>query len=491
MEKDNTKNCYECRLNYFVCTSLCATKQAYKYIDKIYNSNKEKYSLCSRECSYYNLANSRLLEEEMYFKKALGIITSGAEEEFYYIIRMTYKKANLLIKNSKDIVRLNELPIKSSDIIPQEELLGNYAAAIILAKKEGKKLDEDDFFFRAFQEMVNLRMNPLIQNSLKYSNIDKNTRKQLREIEADLCERYPNMIKGSRELDLQKSDGSLDTQKINDYQRIAYALDYVYELEGLNIIPLLDNKPNTTSKELLELINIWIKCGGSMEESKYDSLYSYIIAATKLKRLLETYKDAKRLYFRDIADIDKDQLKEKNDIITKITQEKSDLEAKYNKTKTELEKENEELKEKIRLLENKNKHLEEKLFSEPSVKEELIELRNLMFNLSEHVNIPSAETNRKVDIDKLNNLNAVCIGGTDSWINSMKEVLPNWVFIAAGFDNFDTALLKNKEYIFVNTISNTHAMYYKAIENKDKDTKIRYINALNRDRVLYEIEKNL
>ena len=108
-----------------------------------------------------------------------------------------------------------------------------------------------------------------------------------------------------------------------------------------------------------------------------------------------------------------------------------------------------------------------------------------MFNLSEHVNIPPVGNHKEVD------LNAVCIGGTESWINSMKEVLNNWVFLHAGFDNFDTALLKNKEYIFVNTVSNTHSMYYKAIENKEKNTKIRYINALNRDRVLYEIEKNL
>ena len=60
--------------------------------------------------------------------------------------------------------------------MPEEEFLGNYAAAIFLAQKEGKEIDEDDFFFRAFQEMVNLRMNPLIQNSFKYSNIDKSTR---------------------------------------------------------------------------------------------------------------------------------------------------------------------------------------------------------------------------------------------------------------------------------------------------------------------------
>ena len=145
MKEDNIKNSYECRLNYFVCTSLCATKQAYKYIDKVYNSNKEKYNNFSINCSYYNLANSRLLEEEMYFKKALGIITSGGEKEFYYILRMTYKKANLLIKNSGDIVRLNELPIKP-DLMPEEEFLGNYAAAIILAQKEGKEIDEDDFF---------------------------------------------------------------------------------------------------------------------------------------------------------------------------------------------------------------------------------------------------------------------------------------------------------------------------------------------------------
>ena len=457
MKEDNIKNSYECRLNYFVCTSLCATKQAYKYIDKVYNSNKEKYNNFSINCSYYNLANSRLLEEEMYFKKALGIITSGGEKEFYYILRMTYKKANLLIKNSGDIVRLNELPIKP-DLMPEEEFLGNYAAAIILAQKEGKEIDEDDFFFRAFQEMVNLRMNPLIQNSFKYSNIDKSTRKQLRQVESNLCHKYPNMTKCLRELDFQKGYGKLDTEKINDYHRIAYALDYVYELEGLNIIPLLNNKPHSTSEEIQELINIWVKCGGKVEESNYDALYSYIISSTKLKRILETYKDAKRLYFKDIADIDKEELKEKDEMITKITQEKQ---------------------------------LEEEVKNEPHIKEELVELRNLMFNLSEHVNIPPVGNHKEVDINKLNSLNAVCIGGTESWINSMKEVLNNWVFLHAGFDNFDTALLKNKEYIFVNTVSNTHSMYYKAIENKDKNTKIRYINALNRDRVLYEIEKNL
>ena len=55
----------------------------------------------------------------------------------------------------------------------------------------------------------------------------------------------------------------------------------------------------------------------------------------------------------------------------------------------------------------------------------------------------------------------------------------------------DTALLKNKDYLFVNTVSNTHSMYYKAVENKDKNTKIRYINVLNRDRVLYEMENSL
>ena len=32
----------------------------------------------------------------MYFKKALGIITSGGEKEFYYILRMTYKKAKIV-----------------------------------------------------------------------------------------------------------------------------------------------------------------------------------------------------------------------------------------------------------------------------------------------------------------------------------------------------------------------------------------------------------
>lgn len=486
MKEIDNQNSYECRLSYFVCTSLCATKQAYKYIDKIYNSNKKKYDNCAEECAYYNLANSRLLEEEMYYKKALGIITCGEMKEFYYILRMTYKKANLLVKNSKDIVKLSELSI-NPDTVSLEELLGNYAATIILAQSEDKKLDQDDFFFIAFQEMVNLRTSPLVQSVLKYPYIDKDRKKQLKQIEIDLCDKYPNITKGLNELYMQKDDGSLDFEKLNDYERIAYALDFVYELEGLNIVPLLNNKPNSTSHEICELINIWINCNGQVDPSNYDVLYSYIIAATKLRRLLETYKDAKKIYFRDIAD--KDKLVEKDALIKKTIQEKHNLEAKFNKTKSDLEKENEELKEKIRLLENRNKQLEEQINLEPNVKDELTELRNLMFNLSNCEDTPS--NNNEVDINKLNNLNAICIGGNDSWISSMKEVLPNWVFIACGVEHFDTALLKNKDYLFVNTISNTHSMYYKAVENKDKNTKIRYINVLNRDRVLYEIENSL
>ncbi len=486
MKEIDNQNSYECRLSYFVCTSLCATKQAYKYIDKIYNSNKKKYDNYAKECAYYNLANSRLLEEEMYYKKALGIITCGEMKEFYYILRMTYKKANLLVKNSKDIVKLSELSIKP-DTVSLEELLGNYAATIILAQSENKKLDQDDFFFIAFQEMIILRTSPLVQSELKYPYIDKDRKKQLKQIDIDLCDKYPNITKGLNELYMQKDDGSLDFEKLNDFQRIAYALDFVYELEGLNIIPLLNNKPNSTSHEICELINIWINCNGEVDPSNYDVLYSFIIASTKLRRLLETYKDAKKIYFRDIAD--KDKLVEKDALIKKTIQEKHNLEAKFNKTKNALEKENEELKEKIRLLENRNKQLEEQINLEPSVKDELTELRNLMFNLSNCEDTPS--NNNEVDINKLNNLNAICIGGNDSWISSMKEVLPNWVFIACGVEHFDTALLKNKDYLFVNTISNTHSMYYKAVENKDKNTKIRYINVLNRDRVLYEIENSL
>lgn len=486
MKQTKNQNSYECKLNYFVCTSLCATKQSYKYIDKVYNSNKKKYDNYSKECAYYNLANSRLLEEELYYKKTLGIITSGEEKEFYYILRMTYKKANLLVKNSNNIVRLSELSIKPNTV-SLEELLGNYAATIILAQSENKKLDEDDFFFIAFQEMVKLRTNPLVQSLLKYTYIDKDRKKKLKQIEIDLCDKYPNITKGLNELYMQKEDGSLDFEKLNDYQRIAYALDFVYELEGLNIIPLLNNKPNSTSNEICELINIWINCNGQVDPLNYDILYSYIIVATKLRRLLETYKDAKKIYFRDIAD--KDKLLEQDALVNKILQEKHDLEAKFNKTKSDLEKENEELKEKIRLLENKNKQLEEEITLEPSIKDELAELRNLMFNLSNCED--TLPTNNEVDINKLNNLNAICIGGNDSWINSMKEVLPNWVFIACGVEHFDTALLKNKDYLFVNTVSNTHSMYYKAVENKDKNTKIRYINVLNRDRVLYEMENSL
>ena len=73
-------------------------------------------------------------------------------------------------------------------------------------------------------------------------------------------------------------------------------------------------------------------------------------------------------------------------------------------------------------------------------------------------NLNSIETTEDLKIilnghNKLNNLNAVVIGGNNSWIKSMKEVLNNYVFIPASAENFDVNLLLPNSALFHLAIS--------------------------------------
>lgn len=483
-------NTHAVNVEFFICEALCGTKQSYKHIDKIYNRDKQKYSKLAKESEYYSYASERNIEQETYFKKVLGIVQLEEDiDNLIYILKMTYKKANQVIKNSKDVVRMSKL-IFSIDFekLSFEEKSGNLLSLILIAKHEGKEIDTSDIIYEEFGKTMILRFKELhSENRFKYNNIEKTKKKRLREIQLNLCKKYPNLRNHILETDLIDIDtGKVYFDKMTKYQKMVFDIERIYTLEDLNDDSLINNKL-LTDNELQELINIYGVANGPLDHVDYDKLYGFMFPAVHIRYLLKAYKNAKKYHFDTINKLDIDNLHEKEIEMRSVKQENIDLKARYDKLKSDTDKEISSLKEEIRILQNKNKKLENKISSYPNVQDELNQLRNLMFSLNEDI----IEESTEVDVDKLNNINAICFGGNDNWANNMKEILPNWKFIPAGVENFDTTILKNKDYIFVNTIANSHGAYCRIIENKDSNTKIRYINSLNKDRVLYEINQSL
>lgn len=140
----------ELDITYFLCEVLATSKIAYKHIDKLYSQNKEKYLKLARNHKYYKIELDGTIEQEFYFKKALGIILDDDVKNTSWLLRMTYKKSNQLVKNS-NIVNLSDfLKQNNPKSFKNNEIDGFLLAVLVLAQLEGKEINFHDGLYQDF-----------------------------------------------------------------------------------------------------------------------------------------------------------------------------------------------------------------------------------------------------------------------------------------------------------------------------------------------------
>lgn len=471
---------------YFICESLSTTSRAYRHIDSVYNKNKEKYLKLAKKHKYYKLGIDGSIEQEYYFKKVLGIILDDDIDMIAWLLKMTYKKSNQLVKNST-IVNISDIFKKNNmDKFSEDEINGHILAIILLAQFYKKEINTEDDLYQHFIQILAIRSSRLEDRNypIKYENLEKEEKKELRNIQLKFRNKYPYFsFEGITYAKIDEGKVMLNEMKEEEINTLGF--EYIYDLENLNLSSLISNKL-FNDKEIQELIACWKITHNN--EMNFKNLYEFLAPALQIRYLLRAYKEAKRYCFSNLDEDLKELIEKKENELSKIKEENSKLKEENARLKKELDEKINKLVEENNQLQNKNNNLIKDIENQPDIEEELYQLRNLMFSLSEDVIENKKE---EVNINKINSLKAICFGGSNNWINSMKEVLDNWIFIAAGVENFDVNLLNGKDYIFINTKVNSHGMYYKIIENKDKNSKIRYINATNRDRILREIEKEI
>ncbi|ENY8698279.1 hypothetical protein [Clostridioides difficile] len=466
----------ELNLIPFLAEALSINSKCYSFIDKYYNKDKLKYMNLAKKSIFYNskIASEGSIIQEYYFKKALGILLSQENDTIFEIYKLGYKAAYNYINSIQIFKVSNFLKKLLTRVEPftNDELNGNVLVAISLCGELEKDVDISDIVYQRFIENLFLRMDDY-KDILSIDNLDKNKRKMLSKIELKLKSMYlKDYIPSSYVINI---DSSKNYEGLTFLEKQIAGLDYVSNLEGISIIRVV-GKDIFKSKQIQELILSYLKVQGNIEDENsinYEDLFRFIITAIDLRYWAREYKKAKQFFFNNFDEELNEVMKEKEIEIKELKKENLLLQDEKEKLKLELE-----------LLQKDKNRLESEIKEQCTSKEELVQLRNFMFNQQQ-------EQEEKVLIDEsinLKNIKAIIFGGHPNWILKMKDKLINFEFISADTINFNVNILDSYEYVFINTNYVGHAMYYKIIENLNKDNKLRYINNVNADRAIEDIK---
>lgn len=457
----------------FLCEAFATNEKIYKDIDKLYKKNKYEFYRLAKSHSLYNhpMANENSLIQDEYFKKSLGIFLGqeGYGEIIYKIIKKGWRYAYIYVKNHS-CIDLEEFLMsfvkknKGLDNINDDYLNSNAIMVLQIADIEEKEVKEN--------EALSFLLNALKMRWDHYTNKNK-LRIDYNSISA---EDKQQVLKLKRLIFKKYGDLKSLTCNIKDKEMAKYSsmVDCMFDYENISLVSIA-NDVNFTDRDIEELLYLWVLGYGGNE---IKNATRFLILAIRIKYFCKSYKKVKEHYFKNNKEtmfIEVENMQKWLD--------KSNVEIK--------QKENiiKELEEKIKQLERENKRLQDNIQESKYNKQELQGLRELMFEMNEeHENISIDSNEISIDMEMINNINGLIIGGTDSWQKNMKKLLPGFKFISCNALNFDIRLLDKVDYIFVYVNYLSHALYYKVIQNAD-NKKIGYLNISNEKLVLKKIEE--
>lgn len=239
---------------------------------------------------------------------------------------------------------------------------------------------------------------------------------------------------------------------------------YAYSLDTKEILTLLAQKENWKSADYIYCMLIAIMC-------------KYIYSLENIVSNVDVYKLEK-------------ESKEIREGTNHIVAQQKAIEVQ----KSQLEKKEQELDKKIIILQ---KELEKSraevvdLREEMQIKEiELTELRSYVYALKGN-QTEEEQVEAKEQLEYLNSMKILVLGGHSNWQRKLKEIFPQWSFVASSNKTFPIELLCDKDYIVCNTEVLSHATYYKMLAGRSKNQRILYVRSNNMELCLREIYMQL
>ena len=187
------------------------------------------------------------------------------------------------------------------------------------------------------------------------------------------------------------------------------------------------------------------------------------------------------------ADIKKEEAKEED--------EKEKLKAEINELKEKLKTSHSEydhIREQYELEKTARKEQEAELEERRAEKEELIKLRNFIYDesLQENADIPPKQEIPYEEMkERIANKNILIIGGNDNWLKKMKGLFPKWKFVPASVSPTVSAkIIKtcDKAYFFTDTLG--HSNYAKFVNlARANNIDFSYMHGVNPEKNVQQI----
>lgn len=477
MNKNSVKiNVMDMLKNEF-CINLADNISLRKDIDKIFNKNKIEYLKAYKESSIYKstLTNTYTADVASYAEKVIGIAEVCLKTEDYNDLLLLYKKGfKKIYNNTKNIKKVNMMRDVAKYITPgykgTDEVISTLYMYNLLDKIED------------FESEIHV-LSQYIKDIHLLGNYDKTN------FSKECVSAFIDEIKEMREyLGISKrsytAEELIQTIVHTDYKRyntskilVPYemAMDtltiekkgeigkYVGSMEGLFKFLKVNSseicrKVTFTSSDIDKmLLNYkYSKMFNTFEEKDRNSFLIYVIYISALNRVYGSLKDRYLKLVNEDYLVEVDSLEQKLNIA--INEANSAKEKCREKEKCFNDKEK-ELLERIAVLEKENAKLKKELNENNAMKQEVIKLRNLVFETS-NTDDEVAVTQEDLNVDVLNDKRVVILGGNQGWINNMKQILPKATFAGTESKNGRLDFINKDSIVFINT-KMKHSFYYK------------------------------
>lgn len=482
---------------------LAKTREAYKYIDQFYyeNINQIQEDNLSEIDNLYRLSKLTI-EAQYYLRKILllcGQDSGDGDVILFEIIKKTFKRAYDYVVSIKTL-KMSSYFRKRYNGVYSDSILAEFLSMIMFANFLRKKIDLNDSIYDFCLKMIystNQIVNDFRLSHIKYNNYDEVFKSVLNKIESTLKENYfmhgynlrsIHHLIDKKDCLIHEANSSfeLNIPKIkNDiYSKVYLSYSYIdNELQKATMRDLFEDI-NIDSDIIKSMINYYILLNGLSESinlSNCDNIdyeeLSFFISTSLIQCLyIEAYNKASVFFF-------KNHTEQINNTLIKTDNKLKEVQ----KERDYLISENSILKEQLKEISKKLSNTESKLEKIENNNKELFELRTYIFNNQELDKNFEEET---PDISFLKNKKVLCFGGNQIWISNMKEMFKDWTYVSSESINFDVNILKNADLVCIKVTHISHTMYHKIMNNIDKNSKIKFINNTNINKIINSLTED-
>ena len=482
---------------------VAETPAAYKEIDAIYAKESSRYYRAASKSPYYNHPSfiSGGIERELYARRYLGLLLAAIDEglnstlfaKVYGIMAKRWDSLHNHIKNCKEIdiesiiAIARQSPFHSSQPVNNRisEVTNHFLASLVTNCSALERTSQSALRFALFTTCIHgckvASQNKKLLTELKFLNEASPIHSEFQSLKRRL--NAPDVKKIARDLKnsvIQQIHSGQNSPWSNDrlVEGWAHCWSLILAEEGL---PFLQHDFRTLPKDrdvelLCRIFFIKITADWLRHDQVSETFEDLVMECTEFVmrgwicfQVLREYKKVRRYYSDHNADRIENEIKiqqEKNlTLEEQLRRTKDELAAQTyfaDLKKREISEINRRYKRELESLQIEIERLngivrssaqaaaETKIFDE--TEEENMELFPKDFNMSDTSN----------DLKKLQEVQAIVIGGTEKWQTKLCSHLPHFVYLYGDAEGFDETLVINSDIVFADVrFKFSHNCYYR------------------------------